>query len=96
MAAPAGASTALPLPKIDTCQTLFQDRANDPYWGEYATAMVYFNEDAPVHGSHALYDLVVASSPKMGVILGMFEEPNHEEGCSLVFHCIRAFGAILG
>jgi hypothetical protein len=96
MAAPAGASTALQLPKIDTFQALFQDRANDPYMGEYAAAMVYFNEDAPVQGAHAVYELVVTSSPKMGVLVGMFEDPNHEEGRSLALSGVNAFGAILG
>jgi hypothetical protein len=75
MATPAGASKTLLLPKIDTFQALFQDRVNDPYGGKYAAAMVYFNEDAPVQGAHALYDLMVASSPNMGVLVGRGAQP---------------------
>jgi hypothetical protein len=96
MAQPAGASASLPPPKINTFRAFYQDRANNPYRGEYATAMVFFNEDAPVQGSQALFYLVAASSPKMGVLVGMYEDPNHEEGRSLAFHGIKTFCAILG
>jgi hypothetical protein len=96
MVAPTGASTAFPLPKMDTFEALFQDRANDPYGGEYAASMVYLNEDSPIQGVQALYDLVVSSLPNMGILLGIFEEPNHEGGHSLALHGINVFGAILG
>jgi hypothetical protein len=56
MAAPAGASAALPHPKIDTFRARFQDRNNDPYGGEYQAALTYFDENEPVQGAQALYD----------------------------------------
>jgi hypothetical protein len=54
--------------------------------------MLHFNEDAPVQGAHALYDLVVASSPKMSFFIEIFEEPNHEEGRSLALQLWAEIG----
>jgi hypothetical protein len=54
MATPAGASAALPHPKIDPFQARFQDWANDPYGGEYQAALTYFDENELVQGVQAL------------------------------------------
>jgi hypothetical protein len=96
MAAPSGAIAALPHPKINTFRAIFQDRANDPYGGEYQATLVYFDEREPVQGAQALYDLVMASAPMMGILVGIFEDPNHKEGRSLALHGIKIFEAVLG
>jgi hypothetical protein len=54
MAAPAGASAALPHPKIDTFRAIFQDQADDPYGGEYQAALIYFDKIEPVQGAQAV------------------------------------------
>jgi hypothetical protein len=95
MAAPAGASAALPHPTIDKFRARFQDRANDPYGGEYQAALAYFDENEPVQGAQVLYDLVVAPAPTMGIIVGIFGHPNHEEGRYLALDGIKIFETVL-
>jgi hypothetical protein len=72
MASPVGASAALPHPKIGTFRARFQDRANDPYGGEYQAAFAYFDKNDLARGAQALHDLVVASAPTMGILVGIF------------------------
>jgi hypothetical protein len=93
--AAAGRSAFAP-PKTNSFQVLYQDRSNDPYGGEYATAMVYFSEEDPVQSPQALFDMVIASSYNMGVLIGMFSDPHHEEGRSLALRGIKALEAVLG
>jgi hypothetical protein len=96
MAAPEGASAALPHPKIDTFWARFQDRANDPYGGGYQAALAYFDQNEPVQEAQALYHLFVVSAPMMGILVGIFEDPNHEEVRSLGLHGINIFEAVIG
>jgi hypothetical protein len=39
--------------------------------------------------------MVLTSSPKMGTLVGIFEEPNHEKGRSLALHGVKDFVKIL-
>jgi hypothetical protein len=96
MAAPEVASASITLSKNKSFQASFKDRANDPYGGGYTAVICFFNEESPVQGEQALFDLVVASSLNMGLLLGIFKDPNYEEGRSLALRGIKTFGDILG
>jgi hypothetical protein len=96
MATPAGPRASLPHPKIDTFWARLQDQINNPYGWKYQAALPYFDENEQVHWAQALYELVVASAPTIGILVGIFEDPNNDEGRSLALHVIKIFKAVLG
>jgi hypothetical protein len=70
MAAPAAAGAALaPPPRQIRFRRSTNTAANNPYGDEYAAGMVYVSEEDPVQSPQSLFDMVIASSSNMGVLL---------------------------
>jgi hypothetical protein len=96
MADPTVPGPAFVPPNTNPFRAYFQDRRNDPYDRKYVAVMLYFIEYGHLTGPQALYDMVASSSPNMGAIIVMFEDPYHEEGRSLTLHGIHMYKSVMG
>jgi hypothetical protein len=81
---------AIPPPKINNFQDWYAVAANDMFPGrDYTAIMSQFSDDPTVQDAGALFDLATGFEANVGVYIGVFTDPHHEEGRTMCLHGLR-------